>query len=81
METHATSKGQIQIPAALRRKYGIKKGTRIAIIDDGAQIILQPVTADYIRSQFGAFHVPGLMKEFLANKQQEREREDRELEK
>ena len=76
METHATSKGQIQIPAELRRKYGIKKGTRIAIIDTGTQIVLQPVTADFIRSQRGRFGGPELMKAFLEYK-----REDKALEK
>ena len=43
METYATAKGQIVIPAALRRKYGIKNGTKIIITDMGDSIILKPV--------------------------------------
>jgi AbrB family looped-hinge helix DNA binding protein len=31
METTATAKGQIVIPASVRRKLGIKEGTRIQI--------------------------------------------------
>jgi AbrB family looped-hinge helix DNA binding protein len=35
MDTHASVKGQIVIPAVLRRKYGIKKGTKIIVSDTG----------------------------------------------
>lgn len=31
METFATVKGQIVIPSSVRRKFGIKEGTRIQI--------------------------------------------------
>ena len=34
MESYATAKGQIVIPASLRRKFGIKEGTRIEIEAD-----------------------------------------------
>ena len=77
METHATSKGQIVIPIELRRKYGIFKGTRIAIIDDGFQIILKPITEALIRSQFGRFRNGGLLDELKAFKREEREREEK----
>jgi AbrB family looped-hinge helix DNA binding protein len=36
-ETRATEKGQIVIPAALRKKFGIKKGTRIQVYEKSAQ--------------------------------------------
>jgi AbrB family looped-hinge helix DNA binding protein len=51
METVATSKGQIVIPSALRRKYGIKDGTRIRIEDDERTrtIVLRPVTRQHIQ--------------------------------
>ena len=45
-----TSKGQLVIPAELRRKHGIKAGTTIHISeDDLGRIILQPVTEQHIR--------------------------------
>ena len=51
METaHVTSKGQLVIPARLRRKYGIKSGTAIRFIERENEILLQPVTGEYIRS-------------------------------
>jgi len=49
-----TSKGQIVIPAKLRRKHGIRKGTRIAIREDNLRLILQPITDQYIRSLRGS---------------------------
>ena len=53
METYATSKGQVVIPAELRKKYGIKAGTRFVVTDDGEVIILRPITREYIRSLRG----------------------------
>ncbi len=53
MRTTATRKGQIVIPASLRRKYGIGAGTQIQIVDEGDRIVLKPVTADYVRNLRG----------------------------
>jgi len=38
-----TRKGQITIPIALRRKYGIKEGTKIIVEDSGDNIVLKVV--------------------------------------
>ena len=45
-----TSKGQLVIPAELRRKHGIRAGTKVAIFEDAVgRIVLQPMTEDYIK--------------------------------
>jgi AbrB family looped-hinge helix DNA binding protein len=45
-----TSKGQLVIPAELRRKHGIRAGTKVAIFEDSVgRIVLQPMTEDYIK--------------------------------
>ena len=62
METYATTKGQIVIPSALRRKYGIKVGTRILVYDDGESIILKPVTEQYLRNLQGSIKGKGSLK-------------------
>jgi AbrB family looped-hinge helix DNA binding protein len=49
-----TTKGQLVIPAKLRRKFGIRKGTRVAMIEEDSRIILQPLTRDYIRRLRGS---------------------------
>jgi AbrB family looped-hinge helix DNA binding protein len=44
-----TGKGSVTIPDELRRKYGIRKGTRVAMTEEDNRIILQPLTSAYIR--------------------------------
>lgn len=75
METIATSKGQVVIPSKIRKQLGIKDGTylQIAINDLTKQIILTPVTREYVRSLRGKYKGKGLMKAFLAEKKRERE--------
>jgi AbrB family looped-hinge helix DNA binding protein len=73
MESHATVKGQIVIPSAIRKKYGIKAGTKIEIIDEGERIVLQPITREYVRSLRGKFRGKGLLKALAAEKKRERE--------
>lgn len=75
METVATSKGQIVIPAAIRRKLGIKEGTRIQIVvnDNTHEIILKPITREYVQSVRGKFKGKGLLKALMAEKQKERD--------
>jgi len=52
---YVTSKGQLVIPSGLRRRYGIKPGTRINFVEENGKIIFQPVTRDYIRTFRGRF--------------------------
>ncbi len=75
METIATSKGQVVIPSKLRRRLGIREGTYIQIdVDDvNKRLILTPVTREYIHSLRGKYKGKGLMKAFMAEKQQEKE--------
>lgn len=48
-----TSKGQLVIPSKLRKKLGIRKGTRVAVTAEGNHLILQPITPEYIHSLRG----------------------------
>ena len=50
----ATIKGQVIIPVELRRKFNIKKGTRIAIEEGvGRVILLKPLPDDPIGASRG----------------------------
>jgi len=51
--TKITSKGQIVIPAVLRRKLRMKTGTRVAVHESGGRLILQPITDEFIDSMRG----------------------------
>lgn len=75
METTATSKGQIVIPSSVRRKFGIKEGTRIQIVvdDNAREIILKPITREYVHSLRGRFKGKGLLKALMADRTKERE--------
>jgi AbrB family looped-hinge helix DNA binding protein len=49
-----TSKGQLVIPAELRRKHKIESGTKVKILEDQfGRIVLQPITDDYIDRVMG----------------------------
>lgn len=78
METTATTKGQVVIPSSVRRKLGIKTGTRIHVEldEENGQIILKPITRDYIHSLRGKFRGAGLVEELEASRARDRERED-----
>lgn len=75
METYATVKGQIVIPSSVRRKFGIKEGTRIQIeLDEKEQrILLTPITREYVHSLRGKYKGRGLLKALMAEKKRERE--------
>ncbi len=50
----ATVKGQVIIPADLRKKFNIKKGTRIAVSEGaGNVILLKPLPDDPIEASRG----------------------------
>ncbi len=78
METTATTKGQVVIPASVRRKLGIKAGTRINVeLDEAnAQIILKPITRKYIHSLRGKFRGSGILEELVASRARDAKRED-----
>ncbi len=75
METIATSKGQVVIPAKLRKKFDIKEGTRfqIEVDEKGRRIILKPITREYIHNLRGKFKGKRLMKSLKEEKKRERE--------
>ena len=75
METYATIKGQIVIPAALRRKYGIKNGTKIIVIDNGESITLKPVTEQYLKNLQGSLKGKGALKVLVEERQKDKGRE------
>ena len=77
---YVTSKGQLVVPSGIRRRYGIKPGTRVNFVEEGDRIIFQPVTPEYIRTFRGLFkHKTGeksAVQEHLEDRRAEREREN-----
>lgn len=75
MDTYATVKGQIVIPASLRRKYGIKNGTKIIVTDCGDSIELKPVTEQYFKNLQGSLKGKGTLKALVDERRKDKERE------
>ena len=73
-----TSKGQLVVPVRLRRKYGISRGTRVRFLDRDGELVMQPITAAYIRSIRGLLESKtSVTRELLAERARDRAREDR----
>ena len=68
-----TSKGQLVIPARLRRRLGIKKGTLIAFVEDDGRMLMQPVTREFIHGLRGSLKgEPSALKALLEERRRER---------
>ncbi|MEW6684281.1 MAG: AbrB/MazE/SpoVT family DNA-binding domain-containing protein [Nitrospirota bacterium] len=78
METaYVTSKGQLVIPAKIRRQYGIKPGTKILFIQRNGELVFQPVTKNYIRSVCGMLTSDtSVTKELLEERAKDKAREE-----
>lgn len=72
METYATVKGQIVIPVELRRKYGIKEGTKIIVMDAGDEIVLRPITEQYLRNLRGSLKGTGALKVLMDERKKDK---------
>ena len=75
METSVvTLKGQIVVPVKIRRKFGIKKGTRVAFIEQNGKLMIQPLDKSYFESLAGILGTGGkMMKSLMEDKKKERE--------
>ena len=75
METSiVTVKGQIVVPAKIRKKFGIKKGTKIAFIEQNNKLIIQPLDKSYFETLAGMLGTEGdMLKSLMEDKKQERE--------
>jgi len=70
-----TTKGQLVIPAKLRRKYAIRKGTQVAFVEEANRLVLQPLTPEFIRSLRGSLQAePSAMKILQEERKRDRER-------
>ena len=80
MKTHrirVSSKGQIVIPSELRKKYKMKAGTQIALSDTGTNMVLQPITSDFIRSLMGSLaDGPSALESLKEERKKEKQREE-----
>lgn len=71
-----TSKGQIVLPAKIRSRYRINRGTRISIEERDDELVLKPLTEAYLNKIAGTLKTKGkLAKKLLGERKKEREKE------
>ena len=78
MESTITVRGQTAVPAALRRKYGLKPHTKLVWVDTGGGIRVVPIAKDPTKTFRGMLKGLGLTESLLKDRRQEVEREHRE---
>jgi len=72
-----TTKGQMVVPARIRRKLKIKRGTRVVIIEQGDGFVVKPLDRKYFEHFAGILPTKGkATKALLEERRKERERED-----
>jgi AbrB family looped-hinge helix DNA binding protein len=80
MRVKASTKGQIVIPAPIRRKFGIKEGTAIEVVEDDTQIVLRPQSPQALEKLLdklqGKYKGSGLLKGLMEARARDREKED-----
>ncbi len=71
-----SSKGWIVIPADMRKKYALRSGARIMLVDYGGVLTIVPVMSDPVEEAAGMLEGgPSLVKALLEERAQERARE------
>ncbi|MBZ5665511.1 MAG: AbrB/MazE/SpoVT family DNA-binding domain-containing protein [Acidobacteriia bacterium] len=78
--TKINAKGQVTIPAELRERFGIEKGTRINWKEEQGRLVLTPMTERFIHGCMGILKPapgePSAFDELFAERERERKRED-----
>ena len=73
-----TQKGQIVIPATLRRKLGLEQGTKVVITETKDGVVVRPLTEDAFAQHAGLLRGEGKATQALLDeRKQERTHEDR----
>jgi AbrB family looped-hinge helix DNA binding protein len=74
--TIVTGKGQIVIPAGIRRKLNIKKGTKLFIEEREDELVLKAVTPAYFEKMAGVLQTKGkLSKALIEERSRDKEKE------
>ena len=76
METAVTVKGQVVIPARLRHRLGIKKGTKLYVEERKGEIILRPLNREYFQKMSGILKGSGLVKALRETRSEDLKREE-----
>jgi AbrB family looped-hinge helix DNA binding protein len=76
METSMTIKGQVVIPAKIRQRLGLKKGSKIFVEERNGEIVLRPITREYFQKMSGILKGGGLTKALEQSRREDLKREE-----
>lgn len=79
METSVTIKGQVVIPAKLRHRLGIKKGTKFYVEEQNGEIILRLLNREYFQKMSGVLKGGGLVKALEKTRAEDLKREEEKI--
>ncbi len=79
METSITIKGQVVIPAQIRRRLGLKKGTKIFVEERNGEIVLRPINREYFQKMSGILKGGGLTKALERSRREDLKREEEKI--
>ena len=66
-----TSKGRIVIPSRIRKRFNIKKGTKLCVIEKHSKIVLKLLTNDYFEKVAGILNTKGKLTQALLKERAE----------
>lgn len=73
-----TIKGQIVIPASIRKRLGLTQGTRVCFLEREGEVAIRPLTKAYFEQMAGLLRGGrSLSKTLLKERRRDRRREDR----
>jgi AbrB family looped-hinge helix DNA binding protein len=76
MKTTISERGQVSIPAALRKKYGIETNMQVEWVEDGNAIKIIPLPKDPINAFRGAGRNRYTSDKLLRDRRKERQEEN-----
>ena len=79
METAVTIKGQVVIPARIRHRLGIKKGTKLNVEERKGEIILRPLNREYFQKMSGVLKGGRLVKALEETRAEDLKREEEKI--
>jgi len=73
METTLMERGQTVIPAKIRKRYNLKKGTKLVWFDKGKTITVVPIPDDPVEALRGSGKGEGLVAKLLEERTKDQE--------
>ena len=73
-----SAKGWVVIPKSIREKHGLKKGSRVQVVDYGGIVAIVPLPEDPVEALHGMLQGgPSLTEDLMAERERERAEEER----